>query len=1175
MEKIGKYELREVLGRGGMGIVYRAFDPVIDREVAVKVIQEKAVQSPELKARFVREARTAGKFSHENITVIHDMGEMDGKMFIVMEFLQGRDLRSIIDKREPLSLQDKLNYARQICKGLRYAHANGIVHRDIKPENVKVLTDGRIKIMDFGIAKPYVAEGTVVSEATDPVLTQMGMRIGTPWYMSPEQVKGAAVDKRSDIFSFGVLLYELLTYQKPFTGDDTTVLYKILHEEPEPIKLEESDLEVSLQRILSKCLAKNPDERYADCLLILRDIEKAPGGAGLPRIVPELLREAEELNRQQRLDEAQQKFTEVLEVDPENPVARASVERLTALKGELTIPAEPTAEHKTGEVISHFQIIQRISGGGMGVVYKAEDLTLRRTVALKFLAADWTRNPVAKKRFLKEAQAASALDHPNVCTIYEVGETAEGLLFLCMAFYEGEDLSTRIRQGPLPFEKALSIIEAVARGLGMAHEHGILHRDIKPGNILLTKGGEVKIVDFGIAKLSTGTQITRAGSVVGTLPYMSPEQIKGLELDPRADLWSLAVVLYQSLTGKVPFDDSSEAALFYSIINLDPEPVSAVRKDLPKRVDGFFTKALAKKPDDRYANAGEFIAALRALIADAPTTASPTGQRLEEVAALVDKGKAHMRRKEYDEAITRFEAALKISPRDQEIQALRAESLKKKPNAQKANALVREAEQRLADGKPRDARKSIQAALALDPEHPAAAQLLEKIVAATSAEDARLARPAGQPERRTPAAGSRTVMIAGGVAGLVVIAVVLWLLLRPSAPTTRPEQVATVADSSVIVASARDQMLVAKNSAGGVEAARWATALNSAAVEAERNAERARDGGLPSLARSLFEEAGNRYTTAAEEARKAKSASSSGVDELKSLVGEAHKGMLTAKRSADQAGAQQRSPALYAQASRLETEGDNASRSGSREDLLTARNAYATAREGYSRAATDARAEVAAKGQADAGLTGMRRAKQRVTGTEAEKQGSASYRKGLESESTGQQRYQQGDYNGARSAFEDAERSYGAAVSEIASARSQKPIAESKKDVVPDSPVKEPEKKDPAAKEREARDAAQRDVRRMLDDYRQIIEQGNLKSLTAMLGLNGEEQKRWELFFKLSEDRRVTTELVNVDVDGENCRASFRWKFGFQAGNTPQSQEGTKQWDLQLENGSWKIIKER
>ncbi len=223
MKKIGKYEIIEELGRGGMGLVYRAYDSLMDRDVAIKVIQDVALDVPEIKSRFYREARTAGKLSHDNITIVHDVGEEDGRPYIVMEYLTGSDLRSIMDRNEPISLIQKIEIAIQVCNGLSFSHSRDIIHRDIKPANIRVLDGRRVKIMDFGIAKP-----------TSSQLTSTGAVIGTPFYMSPEQIQGKKIDKRSDIFSTGVLFYELLTHRKPFSGDEpTAVMYKIVHEQPE------------------------------------------------------------------------------------------------------------------------------------------------------------------------------------------------------------------------------------------------------------------------------------------------------------------------------------------------------------------------------------------------------------------------------------------------------------------------------------------------------------------------------------------------------------------------------------------------------------------------------------------------------------------------------------------------------------------------------------------------------------------------------------------------------------------------------------------------------------------------------------------------------------------------------------------------------------------------------
>jgi serine/threonine protein kinase len=262
MKKIGKYEILEVLGEGGMGIVYKAFDTLMEREVAIKVLSERVFNLPEIKERFYREARSAGKLSHENITIVHELGEIKGQPYIVMEYLSGIDLRFIIDKKASLTLSEKLNYALQICKGLEMSHSKDIIHRDIKPANIRVLEDGKIKIMDFGIAKPLTS-----------TMTQTGVVMGTPHYMSPEQIKGQTVDKRSDIFSFGAVFYELLTYKKPFSGSEpTTVMYKIVHENPEPIEDLEIEHVSGIKSVILKCLKKNLDERYQSFSEVVEDL---------------------------------------------------------------------------------------------------------------------------------------------------------------------------------------------------------------------------------------------------------------------------------------------------------------------------------------------------------------------------------------------------------------------------------------------------------------------------------------------------------------------------------------------------------------------------------------------------------------------------------------------------------------------------------------------------------------------------------------------------------------------------------------------------------------------------------------------------------------------------------------------------------------------------------------
>ena len=260
----------------------------------------------------------------------------------------------------------------------------------------------------------------------------------------------------------------------------------------------------------------------------------------------------------------------------------------------------------------------------MGVVYKAEDLRLERTVALKFLPPEWSGEPDARERFMREAKAASALDHPNICTVHEIDETEDGRLFIAMAFYEGESLKKKIERGPLPTTEAVGMAIQIAEGLRRAHEAGIVHRDIKPANVMVTERGEVKIVDFGLAKLvseqvevvdpaesPTATGLTGVGALVGTAGYMSPEQVRGRPADARSDIFSLGVVMYEMLTGGRPFAGETVAETSAAILRDDPPPVSEHVPGAPQALDTIVAHCLEKRPEERFQSAGDLVFALQ------------------------------------------------------------------------------------------------------------------------------------------------------------------------------------------------------------------------------------------------------------------------------------------------------------------------------------------------------------------------------------------------------------------------------------------------------------------------------------------------------------------------------------------------------------------------------------
>ncbi|MBN2413108.1 protein kinase [candidate division KSB1 bacterium] len=280
-----------------------------------------------------------------------------------------------------------------------------------------------------------------------------------------------------------------------------------------------------------------------------------------------------------------------------------------------------------GKMISHYKILEKLGEGGMGIVYKAHDTKLNRMVALKFLPPAMTSDPEAKERFIQEAQTASALDHPNICTIHEIDETDDGQTFIVMAFYDGETLKKKIEQEILDKNTAIDITIQIAKGLKEAHDNKIVHRDIKPANIMVTTKNQVKIMDFGLAKLAGRAHITTTGSTVGTAAYMSPEQASGKDVDFRSDIWSLGTILYEMLTRQRPFKGDYEQAVVYSILNEEPAPVTSLNTELPEYMQKIIHKTLSKDPDKRYQSVSVLIEDLSAIQQDT----APKSEHLTEI----------------------------------------------------------------------------------------------------------------------------------------------------------------------------------------------------------------------------------------------------------------------------------------------------------------------------------------------------------------------------------------------------------------------------------------------------------------------------------------------------------------------------------------------------------------
>jgi len=512
--------------------------------------------------------------------------------FMVMELIRGESVLQRIKKIGKIPVQESLKIIREAARGLQLAHQKGIIHRDISPDNlllVKLESDEEItKVIDFGIAKPTIEE--------THRFTMADMFLGKPEYASPEQCgfheEGEEIDQRSDIYSLTITLYYMLAGKLPFFSNTPQGwLVKHASEVPKPISSHFGPgvLPEGVDALISKALSKRRDDRQASMGEFIQELDKIT-------------------NR-----------------EPTSAGFTPSATRLTS------------AEFQPGEIFAkRYQIEKKIGRGGMGVVYKAIDKILEISVALKTMNPGIGDDERTLSRLKREVILARKVAHPNVCRIYDIGES-DGIHYVSMEFLEGRSLSEVLAQdGALPPERGVPMVRHVLEALEEAHKVGVLHRDLKPQNIIVDKNDRPYIMDFGISTSADVSKLTQTGALIGTPRYMAPEQFGGRNVDHRADIYSFVIIMFEMFTGMLPFEANTAASVMYAHLNSTPPRPSTLAPEVPFELEEIILKALEKDPKDRFQTIRELLRALEPLERSKMAFATTQAQQLETTLLPLD-----------------------------------------------------------------------------------------------------------------------------------------------------------------------------------------------------------------------------------------------------------------------------------------------------------------------------------------------------------------------------------------------------------------------------------------------------------------------------------------------------------------------------------------------------------
>lgn len=582
-KRIREYEILEVIGRGGMGAVYKARHVLLDEERAIKVIQARLAGDKDFVDRFIREAKILIKLRHPHLVQLYEFGTLEeDTFFMVLELIRGESVLERILRRKRIPIDETMRIVREAALGLQNAHQKGIIHRDISPDNLMIVKDDFgneiTKVLDFGIAKPLF-------ESTQH-FTVTNIFIGKPEYCSPEQCgvleENEIIDQRSDIYSLAVTLYHMIAGKLPFYSR-TPQGYLIKHasETPKPLSshFPDGSIPPALDKLVAKALSKRREDRQAS--------------------MDELIREIDQLSI------------------PQNAITEA-----------FTTPIP--VEIRIGDLFARRYLIEdKLGQGGFGSVYKATDKILEIPVALKVLRLALIENPTTLERLKREVILARKVVHKNVCRIYDIGESA-GQHYITMEYLEGRTLADMLtEESRLSPEIGLPILRDVLLALEEAHRVGVIHRDLKPQNILVDFNLHARIMDFGISISADLSRVTQAGVSIGTPYYMAPEQFEGKNIDQRADIYSLGIIMYEMFVGELPFKANTPMAIVFAHLKEAPRKPSEIVPKMPPALEAIILKTLEKEAVNRFQTVKELLKALEPLLSSSTMTgAIPNREQL-------------------------------------------------------------------------------------------------------------------------------------------------------------------------------------------------------------------------------------------------------------------------------------------------------------------------------------------------------------------------------------------------------------------------------------------------------------------------------------------------------------------------------------------------------------------